>query len=163
MGALPNFEAYSVDADGVYTTITSKATWTSSNAAVMLSSAGSGFFFIAGPGSADVNATYQGVVGSLTVTARSVPPYPYLKISLPGLLPGVLSARLVLGPTQNVLSQDISALVVWSSSNTNVATVQDGRVSPVAPGNAEIRASYNGLTDSCFFSVPPRGSESIVR
>lgn len=39
-----------------------------------------------------------------------------------------------------------SPAITWSSSNTSVATVSGGVVTPVAPGSATIRASYAGTT-----------------
>ncbi|MDE6341414.1 MAG: Ig-like domain-containing protein, partial [Muribaculaceae bacterium] len=44
--------------------------------------------------------------------------------------------------------------VTWSSSNTEVATVENGKVTAIAPGTAVITASTaNGLTASCTVTV----------
>ena len=55
--------------------------------------------------------------------------------------------------------------VTWSSSNTSVATVTDGKVTAIAVGSATITAkSNNGLNVTCRIvvvgkGVPPGGSE----
>lgn len=43
--------------------------------------------------------------------------------------------------------------VVWSSSNSNVATVNNGLVSPVSKGNCIITAQYNGKKYVCKVTV----------
>ena len=44
-------------------------------------------------------------------------------------------------------------LIVWSSSNENVATVQCGKIVAVAPGTATVTASYPGTDESFTCSV----------
>ena len=45
--------------------------------------------------------------------------------------------------------------VTWSSSDTNVATVEDGVVTAVAEGTATITASADGKSTSCLVTVTP--------
>lgn len=42
------------------------------------------------------------------------------------------------------------ANVTWSSSNTEIATVDNGVVTGVGPGTATISATYNGKTEKCI-------------
>jgi hypothetical protein len=153
------FDAYTVDADGVYTTVSQRAQWSSSNSAALVPSSAStlpGAFFVAGAGTVDAHAMYQGLVGSLTVPVRNNPPFPYLRISVFGIESApTVRVELVLGPAVNV-SQDVTTQVTWSSSNSSVAVVQLGQVRFGVPGNVELRASYNGLSDSYWLSAPPR-------
>lgn len=54
----------------------------------------------------------------------------------------------------NMLPSYDSRIVTWSSSNTSVATVRNGVVTPVSVGTTTIRAAtYNGLSASCTVSV----------
>ncbi len=43
--------------------------------------------------------------------------------------------------------------LIWSSTDTGVATVKDGLVSSVAPGSAEIIVQHGNLTDKCRVTV----------
>ena len=54
--------------------------------------------------------------------------------------------------------------VIWSSSNTTVATVHDGRVTAVAPGSATIAATTQdgGRTVTCEITVVPVPVASIT-
>ncbi len=53
-----------------------------------------------------------------------------------------------------IKGSDALAEVVWSSSNTKVATVTDGVITAVAPGKATIKATSNdGLNKSASYSV----------
>jgi hypothetical protein len=52
-----------------------------------------------------------------------------------------------------VEGQDVTAVATWESSNPGVATVANGRVQGIAPGDANIIAHYNGLTGSTLLKV----------
>ncbi len=51
--------------------------------------------------------------------------------------------------------------VTWSSSNSSVATVNNGTVSGVAVGTATITATASGRTATCEVTVTPKGVSSI--
>lgn len=55
--------------------------------------------------------------------------------------------------------------VTWSSSNTNVATVDgDGVVTGIAPGTATITAeTYNGYTATCAITVPGTAVKGLAK
>jgi len=146
------FQAYAVDGDGLFTNVTSRAAWATSNPAVLVpltASTLTGTFFPAAAGTADVRATYQGVVGTLTVTVRG-DQQPYLRILGGPPRPSVFVFS-------GGLTQDVSNVVSWSSSNPAV-----GEMRPTTglfigiPGNVELRATYNGLSGSLWLGVPPR-------
>ena len=47
--------------------------------------------------------------------------------------------------------------ITWSSSNSNVATVSNGKVTAVTVGNATITVkTYNGLCSTCYVDVIQR-------
>lgn len=52
--------------------------------------------------------------------------------------------------------------IVWSSSNANVAKVNNGIVTALAEGTAEITASCDGMTAVCQITVVSRKTEEIV-
>jgi hypothetical protein len=58
--------------------------------------------------------------------------------------------------------QDLTAVVAWSSSNTNVATVQNGLAQSHASGSSTISASYNGLTANGTLQVTSANLSSIT-
>ena len=43
--------------------------------------------------------------------------------------------------------------ITWNSSNSNVVTVTNGKIMGVKPGQAVIRATYNGKTVYCNVTV----------
>lgn len=51
--------------------------------------------------------------------------------------------------------------VTWSSSNSSVATVNNGTVNAVAVGTATITATASGKTATCEVTVTPKGISSI--
>ncbi len=51
------------------------------------------------------------------------------------------------------VSNTQAALVTWTSSNTGVATVLYGAVTPISPGTATITATYNGFRFTCKVTI----------
>lgn len=51
----------------------------------------------------------------------------------------------------------VNGAVVWESSDTTVATVQDGLVSAIGEGTAEITAKYGGASAVCALTVEANG------
>jgi|SRR6267142_3233849 len=151
------FRAYTVDSDGVYEDVTSKAAWSSSNSGVAaLTTAPSGFSAFA-PGLADISATYQGMTSSVTVTV--VEPdreFPVLKLGSgdPQVIgrTSVATAMLMTNRTQGV---NVTGSATWSSSDPSVAAVLAGSVTAVGAGTARITARFNGLSASYGLSVQP--------
>jgi Bacterial Ig-like domain (group 2) len=148
------FEAYTVDADGVYTRVTDHAAWLSTDTLVVRPSVISpGIIGLFQAGSAEIHASYQGFLTSLPVVVRDRPAPPYLEITV-----GISPVRVeVVSGQSGTNRQTITSGVTWTSSDGRIASV-DGRgsVSGLLPGNVEIRATYNGLSDRYWMSVPPR-------
>jgi hypothetical protein len=90
-------------------------------------------------------------VDSVTVTADRV------------MVPKNLSAQFI--ATVNYTdgrAVDMSDMVDWESSNTGVATVRDGAVKGVAPGAAEISATFMGKTGTKKVTVTNATVNSIT-
>jgi hypothetical protein len=157
--------AYTLNSDGAYEDVTTKAAWSSSDPSVISRGAvvptfGPMPFVAIGPGSADITAQYLGFSTSVPmVTFRADrPAFPSLTISSPGdprtvgtSAPSV--ARVQRSATD---SQDVTTVATWSSSDPHAVSVAaDGSVRAIAPGTAQITASYNGLTAWYGLSVAP--------
>ncbi|MBO5240504.1 MAG: Ig-like domain-containing protein [Clostridia bacterium] len=55
--------------------------------------------------------------------------------------------------TLQVLGNDLNLDVVWFTSNANIATVANGTVTGVAPGNVNVKAEVGEQTLSCVVTV----------
>jgi YD repeat-containing protein len=147
-------------ATGYYTggssqNLTAAATWGSSNPAVATVSnlpGSQGLATIVGSGTTTVTANYNASLGSSTlvvatpVSVSVTPPSP----NIPAQTSQQLSATEIFsdGSGQNVTSQ-----ASWSSTNTNVATVNSttspGLVTGIKAGTTSVCASVSGGPSSC--------------
>ena len=130
--------------------ITSSSTWTSSNTAVATVDA-TGRVSHVGSGQAEIRATYQDLFGgaivlvNVTVTSVAV-----TCTSETGAHVCTATARLSNGTTQDVTSSG----AVWSSSNTDVATVSStGRVTHISNGQVEIGARFQSVTGGVVLTL----------
>ncbi len=155
------FSAYTINSDGVYEDVTSKATWASSNSAVVaLTGPPSGFSAFA-PGLADVSATYQGMVSTLPLTIIEADrQFPVLTIT--GGDPHVIGRTdpaTALLRTTPTLAQYVSGSATWTSSDTRVVTITPSNgvvvVKAVGAGTVRITAVFKGLSASYGLSVQP--------
>jgi hypothetical protein len=168
VGSSYRFDAYTLRADGAYEDVSTAATWSSSDPSTLRpgvvtfgASTGSPLFSAAAPGAADVTANYQGLSSSLPMfvirSDRRV--YPFLTIAMPSVLSwtagrqGQAAARVERTATARDVVTDLAR---WSSSNSEVLTVQQGLLTAVAPGTAHITVSYEGLSAFVGVSVHPR-------
>jgi hypothetical protein len=155
-GTSVSLALYAINSDGAYESVTSRASWLSSNTAVATVSNGTARG--AGAGAADIIATYQG----LTATARvvvinSAVPVPWLDIrtfSVPetGRTTSATASYFVQNQSNG---RDVTTEATWTSSDPSVFTVEAGRVTGRGPGTAELIATYNGVQARRYGSVPP--------
>lgn len=148
--------AITVNSDGATEGVSLQATWQSSNDAVARVVSNIPRFTAVAPGVADISATYQGFVRTITVTVYE-PEATFPRLTLRGagtLTPLQIIASLRLNPDQ---SQDVSGQAAWTSSNPGIATVtvsgSTALVTAVSPGTVEITAAFNGLRASVGYSV----------
>ncbi len=137
-------------------------TWNSSNTAVATVNASTGAVTGVAPGTANIQATSEGVTGQATITVSAPPPVPVASVTVTLNTAtintgGAATATAVLrDANNNVLT---GRTVTWNSSNTAVATVNasTGAVTGVAPGTANIRATSEGVTGQATITVsaPP--------
>lgn len=127
--------------------------WTSSDTAVATVDSKGNVTPVA-EGTATITATISGTTISatcnVTVTSNKPTSIALDKTSLT-LTAGGATAKLA----ATVLPEGAEAVVEWTSSNTAIATVADGVVTPVAAGTATITASIKGtdLSASCAVTV----------
>ncbi len=138
-------EKTDLDADAV-------VIWTSSNTSVATVDA-SGHVTAVGEGTATITATCQGVkaTAAVTVSAKSDVLAPAIKVT-----PEAVS--LVEGDSFSLTVEktdlDADAEVVWTSSNTSVATVDAaGHVTAIAEGTATITATCQGVKATVAVTV----------
>jgi uncharacterized protein YjdB len=157
--------------DGTTQDLTSLATWSSLNTAVATVSnvsGQSGLVFGAGGGTTTVNAVYNGVTGSTTVTV-TVATLQTITIEPvnPSIANGTEQQFTATGTFADGSVLDITTDVTWSSSNTAVATVSnalgfEGDATSVSPGTTTITATLNGVTGSTTLTVTNAVLRSIA-
>jgi hypothetical protein len=127
--------------------------WTTSAAAVATVSA-TGLVTAVALGSATVTATVEGIVGTAAVTVTAVP------VATVTVSPS--TASLAVGGTQQYTATPKDAAgntlagrtVAWTTSAAAVATVSaTGLVTAVAPGNAAIMATVEGVAGTAAVTV----------
>jgi hypothetical protein len=147
------FEAYAVDADGVYLRVTNEVTWgTSDTSKLTLDRNRPGFVSLGPAGAADLIVVYRGSQANLPIDIRSVS-VPRITIDLPRTVSASLSLSTASGSFTSV--PNLSAR--WTSSDESIAAVDvNGRVTGRKVGNVRIIATRDGLTDFFWISIPPR-------
>ncbi len=127
--------------------VTTEAKWTTSDDSVV--KVNKGELTLVGLGSATVTADYKGLKASFTV--KVVAPYQKLAI-VPGedqeLLVGdaPVDLKVFAKQSETDAGTDVTDKIELKSSNTSVATVEDGKLKPVALGKSTISVSYLGST-----------------
>ena len=140
--------------DGSSRDLTGLVTWASSALAVAtIDSNGLATGVAAGP--TTISATLGSVTGSTNLTV-AVPTISTLTVSPDGLTlgMGIKQQFTATAVYTDGSSQDLSAGVTWSSSDTNVATIDsNGLTTTVAPGTITITASVGGVSDTASLTV----------
>jgi uncharacterized protein YjdB len=130
-------------------------TWESSNPAVATVDA-NGRVTAVGPGTATIRATSEGQTGTATVTVRTPAPR-VATVTVTPANPQLVEGRTVqLTATARDAAGNIitGRTVTWTSSNTNVATVDaSGRVTAVRKGRATITATVDGVSGTSLVEV----------
>lgn len=139
-----------VDGNTINSETSSDITWSTSDSSVATVSS-NGAVKAVGVGSATITAKYTfcGVNYSATckVTVTSKPDITLSKASLSMYIGDTSTLSTTVTPSGQTIS--------WSSSNTSVATVSNGKITAISNGTATITASfkYNGVTYSTKCSV----------
>lgn len=145
--------------------ITASVKWSSSNSAVGTIDS-SGMFMAKAAGSTIITASSETVSGTATVTVNPVLPVD-IKVSPATVSIVVGSIQTFTAVTLDRSSKPITAVVIWSSSNTAVGTIDSsGRFMAKAAGTTTITASSgsaSGISDVTVKLVPPTDQISNFR
>jgi Bacterial Ig-like domain (group 2) len=150
------FEAYTIDSDGVWARVTTQATWSSSDTQGLIPATTTrGFFGYRNPGNYVIYATYQGLQGTLPLEIRPPKEFPYLELQVQSLqFHGVF---LFTSGASSGRQQLQTSQVTFSTSDPSVGFVDErGAFRAVSPGNVRITAVRDGLSDFYWRSVAPR-------
>ncbi|WP_138493166.1 Ig-like domain-containing protein [Paenibacillus pinistramenti] len=130
------------------TDVSSDAVWSTSDSSVVTVDEGS--LTLVSEGTATITATYKGLKTSVEIEV--VAPFETLAFSSDDDLEMVVGAGtsqltvLTADSDDDENPVDVTSKVTWSSSDTSVATVEDGVVTPLTLGKATITATYLGST-----------------
>jgi trimeric autotransporter adhesin len=148
--------------DGSTVNLTGQATWISSDPTIATVSAG-GLVTAIAPGTVQISATLNGVSGASSIQVQP-------SLTSIGVLPA--NPAIELHTTQQLMAsgnysdgsqQDLTNSVVWSSSLTTIATIdQKGLASAVSSGTSTMTAVLNGTSGSTALTVHPPHLVSIV-
>lgn len=147
-------------------TVTSSASWSSSNPAVASVSGGS--VTAKANGSATITAAYNGYSATATVTVEDDITYDYqLSPTSASVVNGRTTKMTVVRRTftngSQTYGEDYSSNFTWTSSNTSVATVgSNGVITGVGAGTATITAKYGGTTLTGTVTVTPNYTYELV-
>ena len=171
MGQTQQFSATGTFSDGSTQNITNNVTWSSSNSTVAAVSS-SGLATASGHGSTNITATSGTVSGSSPLTVEGV--LSSIQVSPVGnsIVTGTGQQFTATGVFTDGTSENLTSSVVWSSSNTSVATINSsGAATGVSAGNANITASSGGIVGSTGLTVtqpvvttpPPTSGAPLVQ
>ena len=149
-------ESYPLDAEVYPAGASSKITWTSGNESIAGVDA-AGNVTARNSGTCTVTATASnGVTASCSVTVGVEPT---------SILLSSYSVSLGVGE-KLTLKADVypegatNYTITWSSNNTSVATVSNGKVTGVSEGSCKITAALpNGISESCTVTVTPKSEQ----
>lgn len=133
--------------------VTEDAEWTSSNGNVLTISKGQ--ITLVGEGSSTITAKYSGLTATYKATVSS--PYTALRITDEGSSDDLKELELVVGDSSMNLNaktslatdnslQDVTEKGKWTSSDTNVATIENGKLTILAAGKTTIKVTYLGVS-----------------
>jgi len=164
------FTATGTYSDGTTQDLTAAVSWSSSapsTATISNASGSNGVATSANQGSATITATLGGVSGStaLTVTAATL-----VSIGVTPPNPSIANGRamslVATGVYSDGTTQNLTASVAWSSSNTAVAAISNaagsnGLATSNGQGSTAIRAALSGISGSATLTVTPATLVSI--
>ena len=158
------FVAYAIDSDGVYSDVTSQASWSSSDPGVLSTLFQNGRIIARGVSAGDANlqVSFEGKADAVALRVfRSPRSSPRVELEGSSTLPAI---DLLRPRTLTVLvrqfglsgpSQIVTPTATITTSDPNVAIVDGSTIRPVSPGTVRITATYNGMTATALTSVLP--------
>lgn len=133
--------------------LTDSASWSSSNTSVV--TVENGELTLLSAGTTTITANYKGKSDKIKLTVIS----PYKSITLSGadLLEFTVGDSSIELTAQALLQNGSTSLITsdaeWTSSNSNVVTVENGKITPLGTGTATITVSHLGASDKATVAV----------
>jgi uncharacterized protein YjdB len=165
VGQTVQLNSTAVFSDTTTQDVTSTSTWTSSDTNIATVSS-TGLVTAVTAGTVTISGNYNGQTDSCTVNVTAAPPP--LTITKIEIAPEAVSLNVYTTQQLQVWCywsdgsrEDISSSVVWSSSNQNVLTVNNGLVNTLDLGSATVTAEYNGNTDTLDINVVPNEEDGL--
>lgn len=128
--------------------VTKDATWTSSNSKAI--KVDKGLLTALSKGEATITAKYKGYTATVKVNAEYE--FKELQLSQTGTVEYKLGTKnnnlTAFAIEEDDTENDVTDLAQWTSSNTSVLTVAEGKLSLVGTGTATITAKHRGLSAS---------------
>jgi uncharacterized protein YjdB len=161
-GTVLQFQAVAIYSDNTSQNVTGQSTWASTNPAVAgvgTSGGMRGRVTALTAGTTQIQATFQGVTGSTTVTVTAA--------TLVSISVSPASISVVVGTTRQFTaaaiysdgsSRDVTGMATWQSNAPTVASISTvggtrGQAKALSAGTATIQASYGGLTGTATITV----------
>ncbi|MGG3507564.1 Ig-like domain-containing protein [Paenibacillus lautus] len=137
--------------NGKTVSLSSKMNWSSSDSAIVTVSKTS--VKAVAEGTATITGSYQGK--EATVKVNVVPKLKKLTVSEKklNLKPGDVKTVTVTAEFDTGAKTNVGDTAVWTTSNSSVAKVTNGRIEAIAKGTARIKGQYNSKTVSITVSV----------
>jgi trimeric autotransporter adhesin len=168
LGTSAQLTATALFSDGTHQDVTSAATWSSSNAAVVATvSATPGMVTSVSTGTATISAAYQGMSASLqfaatpaTLISLQVTP------SMPSIANGLSTQMTAMGTFSDHTTQNLTDQVTWSIANSAVATISNatgsnGLLNTATLGSTAVTATSGSVTGSTTITVTAATLASI--
>jgi trimeric autotransporter adhesin len=162
VGTVQQFQATAIYSDNTSQAVTGQATWTSTKTAVATVTTNGpnrGRVTAVAAGTAQIQASWQGITGSSTVTVTAAVPVS-ISVSPAAVTVAVGSTRQYAAALiySDGTSTDVTAQATWTSSAPTVASVSTargskGQAKALSAGTATIQAAYQGLTGSGTMTV----------
>jgi Bacterial surface proteins containing Ig-like domains len=147
LGETPSFTLVAHKGTTV-TDVTDDAVWTTSNSSVATVSKGK--VTLVASGTATITAKYKGRSDTIKLDVTS--PYKSMTLTPDSMLEfktGDADRQLTATALRKTgENEDVTDEAAWTSGNPSVATVKDGKVTPVGPGTTTVQASYLGVSKS---------------
>jgi hypothetical protein len=137
--------------------VTADVTWKSSNTALV--KVDKGVLTAAGKGTATISATYKGFTTSIKATSDYVYDSVVLKYLNGTVAPTTQDIEIgqplafILDGTKESTEDKITRDAVWTTSNSAIATVDEGTVTLLGVGSVTISAKLKGKSDSITLNV----------
>jgi hypothetical protein len=153
IGSTSQYTATATFSDSSTKDVTSTSTWVSFNTSIATVSS-SGVVTAVAPGTAVLEATYQGEAGAVNLTVTSGTTVS--SVAVTGTVPaiGSTSQFTCIATLSDGTTQDCTSMASWVSFNKAVATVSPtGVVTAVAAGSAVLKATYQSNSGTANLTV----------